>query len=94
MSKRKQPKNSPRKVSNKERDQAIGHLYNGMDQALKEIRSASSLIALYIEFRKDDKRFRGWLERKHKADNAKVEKMESVKGKLDIHEEEMRRENG
>ena len=48
----------------------------------------------WIYIRKDDKRFRGWLERKNKADNTKVKKMESVKDKLDIHEEEMRRENG
>ena len=94
MSKRKNPKKSPRTASNRDRDNAIGHLYNGMDQVIKEVRSANHLIALYIEFRKDEKRFRNWIERKNKSDVKKAEKMEAVKDKLAIHEEEIRRENG
>ena len=94
MSKRKPTKGYARNVSNKDRDQAIGHIYNGMDGIMKEVRNTSQLIALYIEFRKDDKRFRSWLERKHKSDKAKTEKMQSVKEKLETHEEEIRSENG
>ena len=90
MGKRKPMKD--KSASNKERDQAIGHLYSGVDQLSKDVHQAIRIITLYIDFRRDGKRFKKWLDKKNKTDKAKVDKIRHEN--MDKHEEEMRAENG
>ena len=69
------------KPSNKERDQAITQLYQYVQTLGRQVEFLGNSIANYIDFRKDGKRYKRWLEKQIAQEKKQIEKIENQQSK-------------
>ena len=64
------------KPSNKQRDQAISQLYQYINTLGRQLEFVQNSFANYVEFRKDGKRYKRWLEKQIAQEKKRIEKIE------------------
>lgn len=65
-----------KKPTNKDRDRAIGELFQQVRIIVQQLEYLGSSFAHYIEFRKDGKRYKRWMEKRIAEEQTKVTKMQ------------------